>query len=164
MTDFLAQQTKRGSHIRISHEADPAISPVPLVDMVRGQTEPYKNEDVKKAHLSLRVTKVQGNVVSLELKGETRAVADGVWKVDDNGPTQQQRGFEANLFGYAQYHLRQQRFTSFQLVAIGTRWGGTQYNRRSDDLGRNPTGIVLTLAGNGSSDRISPGLFYAHDW
>jgi hypothetical protein len=135
-----------------------------LVDMVRGQTEPYKNEEVKTAQLTLRVTKVQASVVSLELEGETRAIADGDWKVDEQGPRHQQRGFEAKLFGYAQYNLRQQRFTSFQLVAIGTRWGGTQYNRRSDDLGRNPTGIVLTLAGTGSSDKISPGLFYAYDW
>jgi hypothetical protein len=161
---FLANRPRVGHTYEFPENLIRRLVRCHLVDMVRGETEPYKNEDVKHAQLTLRVTKVQGNVVSLELKGETRAVADGVWRVDEEGPRHQQRGFEASLLGNAQYNLKQQRFTLFQLVVIGTRWGGTQYNRRSDDLGRNPMGIVLTLAGNGPSERMPPGLLYGYDW
>ena len=34
------------------------------------------------------------------------------------------------------------------MVALGTRWGGTQYNRRADDLEPGPLGVAFTLAGD----------------
>ncbi|MEO8166421.1 MAG: hypothetical protein ABI619_13600, partial [Betaproteobacteria bacterium] len=131
-----------------------------LVDVVRGSTRLYKPNEVKKAQLSLRVTTIQRNVISLAISGETRTAAEGVWTVNGHGvkPTQQKRGYEATLLGTATYDLNQQKFISFELLAVGHRWGGTEFNVRFDDLDRNPMGVLFTLAGRNPMEIMPPSL------
>ena len=44
------------------------------------------------------------------------------------------RGVQTRMTGRALFDTRTNRFTLFELVATGTRWGGTRYNARHDDL------------------------------
>src|SRR5262249_29943178 len=100
-----------------------------LVDNVRGQTAAYDAKHIEKARLTVAVTAVDGSVVSLRLEGETRAAAEGSWSVRglrNPQPTPQKRGFETRLLGKATYDGTKERFVTFELVAVGTRWGGTQ--------------------------------------
>lgn len=138
-----------------------------FVDNVRGQTFPYAEVDLKTTSLTSEVTAVDGAVVSLLLEGETSAASDGIWSVsgyrDMDSPTPQKRGMELRLRGHAKYDIQQRRFTEFELVAAGTRWGGTTYNGRGSDLEPAPIGFSMVLAGEGSP-RVAPAFLSAYGW
>jgi hypothetical protein len=134
-----------------------------LVDNVRGQTWPFDEKHIEKARLTAEVTAVDAGIVSLRLEGETRAAAEGTWSVSGQrggrNLTPQKRGFEARLLGKATYDVKQERFLTFELVAVGMRWGATQFNVRRDDLGPAPMGVLFTLAGATPSERVAPASF-----
>ena len=67
-----------------------------------------------------------------------------------------ERGFDAELLGYATFDREAERFTRFDLLAVGTRWGGTTYNVRSNDTDPAPLGIAMTIAGTEYRDRTPP--------
>jgi hypothetical protein len=81
-----------------------------------------------------------------------------------DSPTPQKRGFEATLLGRASWDRKRERFTAFELVVAGTRYGGTQYNGRGDDLDRAPMGIVFQLAGERPQDRVAPAFVWDYGW
>jgi hypothetical protein len=139
-----------------------------LVDNVRGQTSPWAQRDLDKALLHAEVTAVTGNVVALRLEGQTRAAAEGNWPVrgywDARRPGRQKRGFEARLSGKATYDVKKERFLTFELVAVGKRWGATQFNVRSGDPGPAPMGVLFTLAPDSPGCRIAPAFFRDYRW
>jgi hypothetical protein len=139
-----------------------------LVDNVRGQTRPYADHHVRRARLVTEVTAIEGSVVRLKLEGETLAQAEGRWPVagyrDAERPSPQTRGFETRLLGEARFDLEQERFVSFELLALGQRWGGTQYNGRADDLHPAPVGVFFTLAPNTPAGRVAPAFFGDYGW
>jgi hypothetical protein len=134
-----------------------------LVDNVRGQTRPFDEKHVETARLTAEVKAVDGDVVSLRLDGATRAAAEGTWPVGGlrggRNATPQKRGYEAALLGKATYDVKAERFLTFELVAVGTRWGATQFNVRRDDPGPAPMGVLFTLAGDGPWERVAPAFF-----
>jgi hypothetical protein len=139
-----------------------------LVDNVRGQTWPYAPEDVRHARLTSEVIAVDGDVLTLRLTGATQTVAEGIWCIagyrDMHNPTPQKRGFEAHLSGGAKYDLKQEQFVAFEMVALGTRFGGTQYNGRHDDLAPAPIGVAFTLAGDSPAERVAPAYLHSYGW
>jgi hypothetical protein len=139
-----------------------------FVDNVRGQTPAYQEHEIEAARLTSTVTGVEGPRVSLRLDGAVRLSAEGVWPINDrhdaNNPQPNRRGLDARLLGYATWDGEQQRFVAFEIVAAGTRWGGTQYNRRHDDLAPAPLGIALTLAGDSPAERVAPAQFGGYGW
>jgi hypothetical protein len=135
-----------------------------LTDNVRSITEPFEDSQVQKAELRAKVVSVDGDAVSLRLEGETLTSASGVWAVSQEKPSPQTRGYEARLLGRATYDVRRKAFSSFLLVAVGTRWGGTVYNGRDRDTGRAPMGVVFTLAGNSPAERVAPLMAWAYGW
>jgi hypothetical protein len=140
-----------------------------LVDNVRGQTAPYDDEHVEKARLTAEVTGVDRGVVSLRLAGRTRAAAEGTWSVGGlrggRTRTPQKRGFDAALLGKATYDLKRGRFLTFELLAVGSRWGATRFNVRRDDPGPAPMGVLFSLAGDSPSERVAPAFFReAYGW
>ena len=134
-----------------------------FLDNVRGQTPPFPARVIEDATLTSRVTAVDGDVVSLRLEGRTKAVQKGDWSIrgfeDMNRPSGQERGLEMKLLGSARFDRKQGRFVGFEMVAVGTRWGGTQYNRRHNDLAPAPFGAVLSLAGASRAERVAPAHF-----
>jgi hypothetical protein len=139
-----------------------------LVDNVRGQTTQFEERHIEKARLNAEVTAVNGDVVSLRLEGDARIAAEGKWPVrgyrDSRNPAAQKRGFEGRLLGKATYDVKQERFLTFEMVAVGMRHGATQFNGRSNDQGPAPMGYLFTLAGDSPSERIAPAFFYAYGW
>jgi hypothetical protein len=117
-----------------------------LIDNVRGQTAPFEESQVKKARLNTEVTAVDGDVVSLRLEGQTRTVMEGG----------HEHGLEMRLLGKATFDLARGRFRTFELVAVGSRWGGTRYNGRRWDADAAPIGILFTLAADGPCERVAP--------
>ena len=138
-----------------------------LVDNVRGETQPYAEENVERAEWSSEVVKVAGNSITLRLTGATRATAEGMWSVAGlrhPEPTPQKRGHETGILGRAVYDCEKQRFTSFEMLALGTRWGGSQYNQRQDDLDPAPIGTLFLLAGDSPAERVAPAFFRQYGW
>ena len=140
-----------------------------FLDNVRGQTTHFPVSAVKQAQLTSRVESVEGDVVTLRLEGQTRAEEEGRWSLggrrrggDQREP--QKRGMDLKLLGHAKFDRSSGRFTTFELVAIGQRWGATRYNVRSRDLEPSPYGVLVTLAGNKPTERVAPEHFWAYEW
>lgn len=158
---FLPEKPEVGAEHDVPDGLIRRLARLNLVDNVRGQTSEFDKDDVKRAELRATVTAIEGDRVSLRLDGATRCVAVGRWSIsgfkDMDSPSEQERGVETTLLGYADFDLAKGRFTRFDLVAAGTRWGATQYNGRADDPGPAPVGYSFELAGE---SRVAP----AHPW
>lgn len=139
-----------------------------FVDNVRGQTPPYQSRDVQRADLHTEIVAVEGSLVSLRLSGSTETAARGRWAVngfrDMSDPQPRERGVRTHILGEAQFDTGLGRFVAFEMVAVGQRRGGTQYNGRHDDLEEAPIGFALQLAGEAPVDRVGPELFYSYGW
>jgi hypothetical protein len=70
-----------------------------------------------------------------------------------------QRGLDMKILGSARFDRKRGRFVGFEVVAVGTRWGGTQYNCRGNDLAPAPFGAVMSLAGESRAERVAPAHF-----
>jgi hypothetical protein len=81
-----------------------------------------------------------------------------------NRPSDQKRGLDLKLLGSARFDRKQGRFVGFEVVAVGTRWGGTQFNFRQNDLAPSPFGAVLSLAGKSRVERVAPEHFQDYGW
>lgn len=132
-----------------------------LVDSVRGQTPPFGKDAVVEASLRSEVVAVAGREVQLRLRGRTHAVAKGRWVIRNRGePVEHERGVQCEIEGRAAWDG--ERFTAFELVAIGERWGATQYNERGDDVGRTRIGFAFVLASE-DHPRVAPAFFWDYD-
>ena len=136
-----------------------------LVDNVRGQTLPYAGEELLACELTGRVVARDGELVTLELEGTTRAVARGPWLLGDNlwKPKRElAHSLACRLRGRATYDQDARRFTSFELVAVGRRGGRTQLNGRRDESGLVAFHLQIAPAGA----RIAPTFIalYGVDW
>lgn len=138
-----------------------------LVDNVRGETQPYADANIERAAWNAEVVKVEGRRVTLRLTGETRAAAEGMWSIGGlrhPEPTPQKRGHETKILGRGTYDLGKQKFTAFEMLALGTRWGGSQFNQRGDDLDPAPIGTLFVLAGDSPVERVAPAFFRQYGW
>jgi hypothetical protein len=144
------------------------IARTSMIDNVRGQTSPFAEGDVQKAQMTTEVVDVKGDLVTVRLVGETRTETQGVWPVNDRrdqaNPVQQKRGFDMRLLGKGTYDLKAQRFTAFEMLALGNRWGGTQFNRRYGDQDPNGIGIAFTLGDGSSTERVAPAYLSSYGW
>jgi hypothetical protein len=125
-----------------------------LIDTVRGEAHLFPAEAVEKAGLSLTVLRVEGDRVHLKAEGAVRAVQKGDWKVSASESCSE-RGVDLKLLGRAVWDAKAGRFTAFDLLAAGPRWGGTGL-ARTGDLAPQPLGVAFRLAGNSEAERVPP--------
>ncbi|MDA1016158.1 MAG: hypothetical protein O3A00_17090 [Planctomycetota bacterium] len=171
---FLPAQPIKGAKHQVAREVVERLARFHFVDLVRGHTSSYPQEAVERAELSAEVTDVNGNLISLRFQGRTRTseVHDGVhiegkWNAPGPGiPKLQKRGVDAGLEGQAVYDLKAEKFVTFDLIALTSRWGGNAYNGRLNDrdFGPSPMGIVLELAGNSAAEQVPPLYFRYYGW
>ena len=113
----------------------------------------FPKEAIEKARLTSTVVRVDGDLVSLSFDGESRASMVSPNKI----------GYAPKLLGRATYNLKDQEFVSFELVAVGLRWGLGSCNQR-----HNPApalmGIVLTLTGDSPAERLPPAFISRYGW
>jgi hypothetical protein len=138
-----------------------------LLDSVRGETPPWRDEHVVQARIVSEVTAVDPDVatapqrsgrVHLRLEGAVLCQQAGSWAVRPfrrhwEGLT---RGYDCRLLGEMIYDPTTGRFERFDLLARGDRWGGTEHNARQEDLLPAPMGIAFELAGSTPADRTPP--------
>ncbi len=129
-----------------------------LLDSVRGETPPWRDEDVKSAQMGAEIAGIDGSRVHLRLDGAVRCSQSGTWAIRPfqdrkEGMT---RGYDCRLLGQLTYNTESGAFERFDLVAIGERWGGTEHNARFDDLSPAPMAVVFQKAGDTPADRTPP--------
>lgn len=122
-----------------------------LVDNVRGQTNSYREADVKEAQISAEVKNIRRGVVTIKLTGKVKM-------------EQGDRGLEATMLGEARYNIKDEVFEKFELVVAGERWGRTRYNARENDEARAPIGYVMQIAGDSPTDKVAPAEFGNYGW
>ena len=136
-----------------------------LRDFVRGEPSVWPAEAIRHATLTSEVTRVDGDLIHLTLRGQITLAYQMRWIRPDDGETRvSDCAFDASLAGEATWDVVHQRFVRFDLVAAGPRQGTNQYNNRADDLGPAPMGIAFTLAGDEPRHRTPPHLVYHHDY
>jgi hypothetical protein len=165
---FVPDEAEVGREVVVPEDLVARLARLHFVDNVRGQTSSFPGRAVREARLTSIVTGVDGDVVTLRLEGRTKTELEGRWSIrgyrDMNAPSPQNRGVELKLLGNAGYDRKAGRFVHFEVVAVGDRWGGTQYNGRGNDLARAPFGVALTLAGRTHAERVAPEHFNAYGW
>ncbi len=103
----------------------------------------FRKEDVQKARLTGKVVEVRGNNVMVRYEGESRAE-----RLDTKV------GYESRLLGRAVFNVATGRFSSFELIAVGTRWG-VQETRPSP--APTPLGFIFVLpVGTDARDHAPP--------
>lgn len=128
-----------------------------VVDNVRGQTVPFAEAEVAGSEIHTEVIGIEGRVVRLRIMGNLRAESRGTWLMGENDwkPSKANaNGIRTRLLGHATYDLGRRRFTVFEVVALGERWGFTENNGRHSMRESTPIGFVFSLAK--ADDRIAP--------
>ncbi|MSS72879.1 MAG: hypothetical protein EXS64_15505 [Candidatus Latescibacteria bacterium] len=129
-----------------------------FLDSVRGETDPWPMEAVRSSEMMLIVTGVTPDRVDLRLSGHVRLFEQGAWcgrnRNDGICCLIPERGYDAQMLGYLTFDRR--GFSRFDLAVVGTRWGGTTYNVRYNDVEPAPMGIAFTMAGREARDRTPP--------
>jgi len=164
---FLPAEIEPGATVELPARLIERIACLHLLDNVRGQVSHFRPADLERARLSVRVDALHDGHASLSLSGETRTSVEGTWPVDgfsSRDPGSQRRGIELELAGRAQWDLAAGRFSAFELVCVGTRWGGTKFNGRADDLDPAPIGFAFTLGSGQPAERIAPASIWNYGW
>jgi len=141
-----------------------------LVDNVRGQEGPFAPLDVERAEIVSTVVARDARRVTLHIACATRAASTGEWNLGQNPWSKfpnRPRALQAELAGRAVWDTRTERFVAFELVALGTSWGGSGLNGRAASMdASHDLGWWFTLAGDAPADRIAPAFIdiYGADW
>ena len=165
---FVPADAKPGARTDVPVAITRRLARLYLVDDVRGQTPAFEDRSIEHATLVSEVVRVDKDRVELRLAGEARLVAKGTWPVGDfRDPSPlkpQERGFDGAFLGHATYDRATGRFLAFEMLALGSRWGATQYNGRGDDLGPAPMGVSFSLAGDTPADHVAPASMWEYGW
>jgi hypothetical protein len=158
---FVPEQREVGAKVAVPARLVERLARFHLIDSVRGQTPPMSREAVLKASLQCEVTGVNGDDVLLRLVGKTHTEVEGR-PVEGEPATKTGRGVATELRGHARWNQQSGRFDAFELIAMGTRWGATQYNERGRDLGPTAIGFAFVLAPP-DHPRVAPSCWWDYD-
>ena len=122
-----------------------------FVDNVRGQTLPYAQAELISYEMCSKVLAIRGPLIDIQITGHTRTEAKGRWLDGDNywKPKQEfARRLNCQVSGKATFDRHANRFTSFELVAIGERQGRTTFNGRANEEpgSKHQIGFLLRIA------------------
>jgi hypothetical protein len=156
--DFLPERLEVGARREIPQRIVRRLARFHLLDSVRGETPPWRDEHVQSAAMNTEVVAVAGTKLRLRLEGTVLNSQSGTWAIR---PFQEKlegmtRGYHCRLRGELTYDTEQGEFERFDVVVVGDRWGGTEHNNRQEDLLPSPMGIVFQLAGTTPADRTPP--------
>jgi hypothetical protein len=158
MTSLLPKDLTKGQSTAWPEALARRVAKLHLIDNVRGQTEGYEDANVIEASIKTEVTKVAKGLVTLRFEGSTKVSSTGKWD-PSNG-----RGVGTKILGNATFDPQKGKFTAFEILAVGTRWGMQGHNFRERDLKENPIGFVLTLASDKPQERVPPAMIWRYGW
>ena len=151
-----------GARHRIPSALGERLARFHFVDNMRGQTIAFDESDVREVDWTSEIVGVSDGELRVRFEGRTLAEGTRGWRRYGGSPRQERvepRGVGTHFRGYATFDLERERFTDFDLLALGARWGAAGFNGRSRDLAPSPFGMVLQLAPDRPSDRVPPAFF-----
>jgi hypothetical protein len=140
-----------------------------ILGMAYGECGISNKDSVRARSLTLTVTDASADLVQLRLEGMAALGADFATsqKLDRKGSREGNsvQGFEPQVLGYLTWDRSANRFTRFDVIALGEAYGTPSgdhhFNYRS---GRYPVGISMELAsGKTSAERIPPRAAVIYD-
>ena len=136
-----------------------------FTDTVRAFADPYPAHCVKEAWLKASVLEVNDGIVAIRFDGVVRSAQNdtprfGVLSMRGRLPRRPERSFQADLLGYATFNLVKQKFTKFELVALGSQQGGGERSSPSAV----PIGVALTLGTDTPMERVAPLRLEMYGW
>jgi hypothetical protein len=161
MAQILPRELSKGASVEWPEALAKRLARFHLVDNVRGQTDGYEEPAIVEAKIRSQVTKVAKGQVTLRFEGTTRASTTGSWPKDPDPGT---RGLGTKIIGTATWDPSKGRFTAFEMVAAGTRWGASRFNFRENDRKPSPIGFVIQLAEDKPANRVAPAFIYMYGW
>lgn len=120
-----------GSNGQINQQTARHIAKTVLLDNVRGQNPEWQDQDLKR--IEIRAREVRPGVYAysgdVDLQGSGKA-------------------YQAKCYGEGTFDAKTGQFTRLDLVWLGQRRGGSQFNRREQDPGPAPMGISMSVFKN----------------
>ncbi len=165
---LLPSKLSKGEKVRVPEALIGRLARLNFVDDVRGQTSSYSEQDVLAAALESEVANVASGIATVRFRGATQAEREGVWVIEGSRGEQESAphklGMYLKLFGTAEFDVAKSKFVSFEVLAVGTRFGATQYNGRHDDMEPAPIGFCLSLAGDTPAEHVAPAFYWSYGW
>ena len=156
--EFLPRRCAQGAKTEVPEKLVHRLAAHHFVDYVNCIGYPFETRMIEHASLTSTVVSIEENLVTIRLEGRSRTSQKGPKETPPDGDidqTNQTRGVEVTLLGRATWDLAAEKFTVFDLVAIGNRWGGVS-TTRWQDLSVEPIGFEFRLAGDRPMDRTPP--------
>lgn len=126
-----------------------------IVDTVKGQTSFYSPNEIANSKIRVSVIDITGNQARLKFEGTTDAQSKSSRGRDFP------HGIKTQLLGHATYDLDKIRFTEFEFVALGSRWGRTVFNGRKKQQTQSPVGFVFRMT-PADAPLIAPTFLFAY--
>jgi len=154
---FLPPTPKKGEAHEVPRYIVERLARYHFTDTVRAFADPYPARCVKEAWLKTSVLEVNDGVVKLRFDGIVRSEQNdtprfGLLSNRGRLPRRAERSFQANLLGYATFDPEKQRFTKFEIFALGIQQGGGERSSPAPV----PIGVALTLAEDTPMERVEP--------
>ena len=132
-----------------------------LIDSVRGETSPYDENQIKLEDVGLKVMKVSPETIKFVIYGRSKAKRPPTNETNPftGNKIDEEMGTELVWSGAVVFDREQQRFTRFDLLAAGKRWGGSTYNFRDNDPGPQPIGFAFQLIPDVSVEPTPPSFY-----
>jgi hypothetical protein len=127
------------------------LSRLHIVDAVKGQTDEFESNETTGSKIAATVTERTATQIQMTIHGATKA----------KGKTPA-RGIETTVVGSATFEIKSGRFSKFDFVAIGERWGRTRFNGRRRHQEKSPIGFAFQLAKPGKLPLVTPGMTWAY--
>jgi hypothetical protein len=158
---WLPQNPQPGDQHVLPEELIVRLARLHLVDTVNGQTSPLSRRAVNGSTISTEVVEREGARVKIKIVGTTRGNSTEERLLQRESP----HGVVTRLIGHAVYDLEREAFVEFEMVALGRRWGHTQFNARRRGAQSGPLGYVFTMAPRNAAP-IAPAFIsdYDVDW
>jgi hypothetical protein len=120
-----------------------------LVDNTRGEPDHWTEREIHSQRLSIHVLESSVKEAKLRLEGSA-LLAQGT------DIEKSRRGYDVALLGELTFNNEVQRFTRFDMVALGNHWGQGTFTGRARP-GKTPLGVAFELADPANPrDRIPP--------
>ena len=166
---WLPDDPKNGDIYELPEELANRLFCFHLVDNVRGQSLPFAPQEIKESGLEVEVLDRGHSTVRIKITGHSKAVAKGEWLLGENDWTPSyplDHGMKTEILGEASYNLDLEKFTEFEMVAIGKCYGKTEFNSRHFSPDSSWVGFLFTLAEDRAADRVAPAFvdIYNADW
>lgn len=126
-----------------------------LVDNTRGEPDPWRTVDVRRAEAQVETESVNDDEIALVLTGEFLLA-------NQPDPERADRGFEGKLLGKLVWNRKKESWTRFEIIALGDHWGNGSCMPPAPK-GRTPLGIAFErIDPSTPRDRLPPQG--ARDW